>query len=406
MSGYRAVWRIRGAPTLLVIGVAARLGIGMTPIVLLLLVAETTGRYALGGLTVAAYALAGTVVNPLVARLHGPRVLLVSALVHAACLLVLACVTALPVLVVVAAAAGASYPPLTGTVRRAWTTLTDRTHPARHAALAAETSLFELVHVIGPLLVAASVAVTGGFQAALIFAAAVTVLGGAVLRSEGRPVAGSRGALRAPGFGELLVCVGMLGTAFGMVTVAVPASVAGPGSAGLLLGLWSAGSAVSGLWFGTRRPARILVPRYAALLALIGCGFVLLAGMPGPVALAVALVVGGAAIAPALTVENDLVCRLVPRPALNEAYTWAVSVAVSASAAGGALAGVIVDGPLGARWAFALAGGLVLIATTVAVLPGGSLLRADRRAAAPKLMIAPAWAHRPVAANETEDRVA
>ena len=35
---YSAVWRLPGAPVLLVVGVIARLGIGMTPLALLLLV--------------------------------------------------------------------------------------------------------------------------------------------------------------------------------------------------------------------------------------------------------------------------------------------------------------------------------------------------------------------------------
>ena len=48
--------------------------------------------------------------------------------------------------------------------------------------------------------------------------------------------------------------------------------------------------------------------------------------MPNPVALGVALVVGGATIAPALTVENNLVGRIAPAAMLNEAYTWVVTV--------------------------------------------------------------------------------
>jgi MFS family permease len=66
---YGSVWRIPGAPTLLIIGVFARLGIGMTPVALLLLVHDATGRYATGGLAVGAYALAGAIANPLTARL-------------------------------------------------------------------------------------------------------------------------------------------------------------------------------------------------------------------------------------------------------------------------------------------------------------------------------------------------
>ena len=38
--------------------------------------------------------------------------------------------------------------------------------------------------------------------------------------------------------------------------------------------------------------------------------------------------IGGATIAPALTVENTLVGRIAPAAMLNEAYTWVVTVSV------------------------------------------------------------------------------
>src|SRR4051812_33282878 len=60
---YRALIRLQGAPTLLIVGVIARLGIGMTPLALLLLVQQRTGRYAIGGVAVGAYAVAGAIAN-------------------------------------------------------------------------------------------------------------------------------------------------------------------------------------------------------------------------------------------------------------------------------------------------------------------------------------------------------
>ncbi|HET9516396.1 MAG TPA: MFS transporter, partial [Actinoplanes sp.] len=61
---YVGVWRMPGGPTLLIVGVLARLGIGMTPLALLLLVKETTDRYAAAGLAGAIYALAGAALSP------------------------------------------------------------------------------------------------------------------------------------------------------------------------------------------------------------------------------------------------------------------------------------------------------------------------------------------------------
>jgi MFS family permease len=384
---YRAVWVIPGAPTLLMVGVLARLGIGMSPLALLLLVEDATGRYAAGGVAVGVYALAGAVANPPVARLAdriGPeRVLLWASVTHAFALTLSALAGSFPLVLVPCLLAGATYPPLTGAVRGAWNDLTSEGHPLRSAALAAETSMFELVYVIGPLLVAVLAQLTHGFEAALIVAAAVTALGAATIARlpvmRIRRPSSRRGMLRAPGFGALLWCVGLLGAGFGMVTVGVPAAAGGSRGA-VLLGLWGVGSAAGGVWFGTRGAAALASRRYALFLAAIGLGFLALAGMPGPVALGIALVAGGVAIAPALTHENDLVSRIAAGAALNEAYTWVITVAVSCSAAGGALAGVLVDRPGGAWRAFVAAGALVMLGAVVAALPGGALARADRLA--------------------------
>ncbi len=421
---YRTVWRIPYAPTLLLAGMVARLGIAMTPLALLLLVEEATGRYAAGGLAAGSYALAGALVNPLTARAAdriGPApVLRICAVVHALVLAALALLAdaALPLSLIVSALAGATYPPLTGAIRGAWTTMTASGPPAvRQAARAAETSLFELIYVLGPLLVAASTLARRGYGPALLLAAAVTLLGGLtvarapVMRLPRR--ATRRPMRRAPGFGTLLVGTGLLGAGFGAVTVGVPAFVAahggGAGLGAVLLGVWAVGSAGGGLWSGTRRPAAQPSRRYAVLLAVIGAGFLALVAVRGPWSLAVVLVVGGVAMAPALTVENHLVSRITPAETLNEAYTWVTTVAITASAAGSAVAGVIVDRPGGGRWAFVLAGGLAFAGALIAGRPGGALVRADRqiadrlRAAADVARTLPAC--RPVPADRSSDQV-
>lgn len=403
---YLGVWRMPGGATLLVVGILARLGIGMTPLALLLLVKEATDRYAAAGLAGAIYALAGAALSPVAGRVAdriGPSpVLLVTAVAHPLALIGLLFasrggVAALPLIFVASGLAGATYPPLTAAIRRAWTDLTDvgsGRHVLRPAAMAAETSLFELVFVLGPLLVSAFILITRGPAAALLGAAVATFVGTAwiaytpVMRGWRRRETDDRttglGPLKVSGFPALLVCVGALGTAFGAAGVIVPAYATGHGGgdslAGVLLGVWGVGSAIGGIWFGTRRPAMALTRQFAWLLAAVAVSFVVLAAMPNPLALGIALVVGGATIAPALTVENNLVGRIAPGGMLNEAYTWVVTVSVGASAAGGAIAGVIVDRPGGVPWAFVFAGSVLMVAAVVAALPGGAMARADERA--------------------------
>jgi MFS family permease len=399
---YQGVWKIPGAPVMMTFGILGRLGIGMTPLALLLVVESVTGRYSLAAVAGAIYAIAGAALSPVAGRVAdrvGPTpVLLVTAITHPLALVALLLVADSGLVYAAAAVAGATYPPMSAAIRGAWTDLTDPAsgrYALRNSALAAETTLFELVFVLGPLLVAAFVLVADA-KAALIGAGVVTLVGTVVV-ALGRAMrtwqphprhahARGLGPLRVGGFPALLLCVFGLGVAFGAAGVTVPAyaeseGVADPESvAGVLLAVWAVGSAAGGLWFGTRKPALNMHRQFAWLLTALSASFAVFAIMPNPVALGVALIVGGATIAPALTLENTMVGRIAPPSMLNEAYTWVVTIAIAASAVGGAGAGLLVD-RLGVPWAFLLGSAGVAIAAVVAAAPSGSIARADARAA-------------------------
>ncbi|RQX57203.1 MFS transporter, partial [Micromonospora chalcea] len=83
---YQGVWRIPGAPMLLILGIIGRLGIGMTPLALLLVVEQVTGRYSLAAVAGGIYALSGAALSPVAGRIAdrvGPTpVLVATALAH------------------------------------------------------------------------------------------------------------------------------------------------------------------------------------------------------------------------------------------------------------------------------------------------------------------------------------
>ncbi|HKT02271.1 MAG TPA: MFS transporter, partial [Rugosimonospora sp.] len=375
---YARIWRLPGAPLLVVAGLVARLSIAMTPLALLLLVRQLTGEYTPAALTCAAYALAAAVAGPAAGRLsdrYGPTpVLLVTGLAHPAALSILLLATRGPhplgPVLAAAVLAGGTYPPLTAAVRGAWNHATEPDtgrHELRATALAAETALFELVFVTGPLLVALFLALASP-SAAIVASAAVTLTGtltvarSRIMRSfrphPARVHTRGLGPLRVPGFPALLTCAGGLGFTFGAGGVTVPAYATGHGTrglAGLLLAIWAVGSTAGSFWYGGRHPRQPLSRQLVLLFGAVGMTLCVLAVAPGLVAFGVALAACGVTIGPALTVVNALVARLTPMAMMNEAYTWVITTSVAANAVGAAVAGVVVD-RAGTGWALATAG--------------------------------------------------
>jgi hypothetical protein len=296
------------------------------------------------------------------------------------------------VLWAVAALLGACLPPLTATVRSTWSDLTAKPEASalRETAQALETTAFELVFVLGPMVVGGLAVLTD--PAVSLVVAAVLAFGGTLAVASGRATrawrpAVDRAATRglgpavAAGMPLLLSVASGLAFAFGVVGVAIPAFAAdrtggdADGLAGLLLGLWGVGSVTGGLWFGTRRFRRSLPTQWALTLGAVAAGLATLALVPSAGIMAVALLVGGVTLAPALTVENALVSRIAPAGMVNEAYTWVATVVFASSAAGAALAGILVERDGGVALAFALAAMTTAAGAVAAAVPRSTLRR-------------------------------
>lgn len=181
LSPYRAIVRTPQVPRLVSTALLGRLIIGMAGLAIVLLVRDAGGSFALAGLTTGAFALASGIASPLIGRMVDrggqTRVLLACAVVCAGAFSSLALVAGrgpnglLPLL---AAAGGATIPPVGACMRSLWSSMLGHGSQLQ-TAFAFEATVQEAIFITGPLLVVVLVAVASPAAAMLAIAAAVLV---------------------------------------------------------------------------------------------------------------------------------------------------------------------------------------------------------------------------------------
>jgi MFS family permease len=386
-GGAQIYWKILRRRTVLAPFSAsslARLTIPMTPLGIILLVHSARGSYALAGFVTGAYALGVAVGSPVLGRAMDregqSRVVRCSAVVSAALLASLALLAdagaPFGVLAAVAAAGGATCPPLTAAMRVTWRLVLD-TEQEQRAGYAVDAASQDGSYIIGPLLLSLLLVLTPPVGPLLITAGVLAV--GALAYSV-LPPARVRTAVAGPGgptrhhlllrdgaVVAVLVagaCLSIgLGTVDTSLTAAAMSVLHDPGELGYLFAPIAAGSVVGGLVYGAIAGREDERRRAPVLLGLFGAGLGLLALLMshGPAAwwvLAPALLVVGLVISPNLIILQNLLDELVSRTRQVEAQAW-MSTSVTVGVAGGnALAGWLIDrhGVPGA-----LAGGTVVV---------------------------------------------
>ena len=380
---YLDVLRVPSVTRLLLSAVVGRMPTGMAGLAIVLLVRAAGGSYAVAGMVAGTYSAALAVTSPLLGRLVDrvgqTRVLAgcaaASALSFGA--LAVAGTGASPlVLAGLAALAGASIPPVGACMRALWSVVLADDDQLQ-AAFAVESTVQELIFVVGPPLVALLAAAISP-AAALVGTAALLLAGVGVFATTPtsrawRPARRSgdwAGALRSPGVRAVLATIVLLAAAFGTVEVTVVAGAEQLGSrtlAGPLLALWAVGSMAGGLAFGSRASARGPERRMVPLLLLVVAGIALLAVASGVVQLAAGMVLAGLGIAPAIACLYLLVDRLAPAGTVTEAFTWVTTAFSSGIAAGNALGGSLVHG-IGADRTFLVGAGGIAAAALLARL--------------------------------------
>ena len=368
LQRYAEVLSPAGATSALLASVVGRLSVGMNGLALLILVRATSGSYATAGAVAAAYAVSLAVGSPSRARSAdrrgAARILALCAVIHPAAVvgLVLFADAGAPTLALVGAALlmGVTVPPLGSVMRALWGSLV--VPAALPTAYALESVVVELCFVVGPLLVA--LLVGAGQSVPLIVSATAATVGALWLASSGRVRATQphpersvhlAGPLVNPVVRACLLNALFVGAGFGTIEVGVLAFVREEGSAGVatgvVLAVWSLGSMVGGLVYGSLRPRAPATRQLPALVTAVAVGACLPVLAPGVVALGALLALSGSTIAPFSACNSVLLGASAPTGTVTEAFAWNASMIFGGAAAGTAVAGVLIDA-YGARAAF------------------------------------------------------
>lgn len=386
---YLELLRAPGALAFSASGFVGRMSMSMYGLGTVLLIALMTGRYGQAGTVAAAgsvgYAVFGPVIATRADRLGQRRVLVaqtaVFALVSAVFITCAELRAPFWTLLLTGIAAGGSMPSTGSMVRTRWSSMIEGDRRRLHTAFALESVNDELIFVIGPALVtvlATQVAPASGIGTASLLCIVGTLLFAAQRRTEPAPMprplaAGGQAGVRIrPGLRAVVrrlssaslpasgivtlapafLLIGAMFSGIDLSTVAFAAELGHRPVAGLILGTFALGSAVGGLWYGSRHWQAPLGRRFTITAALTVVGVSTFWAMPGLLALDAVGFLAGLAISPTLMTGYGILERQAPPHRTTEALAWLSSTISVGVALGSAFSGHIIDA-YGARWSFA-----------------------------------------------------
>jgi MFS family permease len=401
--GYLALLRMPQAVRFSAAGMLGRVPMSMFGLGTVLLVVATTGKYGLAGAVAGAGSVGYAICSPQLARLADRfgqhRVLRpVAAFFAVSTIAFVTCAELrLPIWIVALTGclAGASMPSLGSMVRARWSALLGDS-PLLHTAFAFESVADEIIFVLGPAVVtllATEFLPASGVLVAMVACLAGTLLFAAQRGTEPTPtqpeaapngLARRRRRLPAQVLRTLLPVYFFLGAMFATIDLSTVDFAQREGHkplAGLILGAFALGSAIGGLWYGSRSWRASLERRFTITLCIAIAGFCTLWTLPGLLSLALAGLLAGLAISPTLIGGFSLVEHNAPEARKTEGMAWLSSSISVGVAAGSAVAGQIID-KAGPRWGYGFAACCGVGAVLVCVLGlGGSRARRDTQAA-------------------------
>ena len=362
MRAYLTILKIPGALAFSSAGLLARFGSAMIGIGIVLMASSMYGSYGIAGALAAANAIAWAVgtafLGNLVDRYGQRRVMLPVALISAGSLaaMVLFALFHAPLatLFVCTAVSGLTGGSPGALVRARWNYVLTSARDL-HTAYSLESTLDEVSFVVGPVLatwLATSVHPTAGLVAPVLLGAGgalvfyslratepKVVTNAAGTRSAGRFLLGYPGIVSVIGVGLLMGCI------FGSIdvtTVAATTAWDARGTAGLILGAMSLGSAIGGLLYGARGWRSPISTRFVLGACLLGVTVCSLFFATTPVILGFCGFVAGFTIAPTFINANGLIRELVPDSRLTEGLAWmgtslGIGVSIGSTVAGHAV---------------------------------------------------------------------
>ncbi len=354
---YRGLLREPGTIPVLAASIGARLGVGTFVIPLILTVQQATGSFASAGVVSAAFSVGvtgaapvrGRLVDTFGARRALPPMAIVSALALAA-IAVVAGDVPMALLVVLAAAAGMTTPPLVASMRLEWQRLLGVGDPRLTQAYALESAVQTASFVVGPLVAGLGIALVGA-PSTLGASATILLVGTIVFAELARAAATPRDAnavspIRRPGVRTLVLATALADVALGAIDVAATAiaeEAGRPGLAGLLLALSAVGALVGAFLYGLRSWDAPVWAQIAAIALATAAAVGLLAVSDALVVVGPLLLLAGVPTAAhwaASSIGLDVACG---GRAGAEAFTWLTAANGVGIAAGSLVAGAASD---------------------------------------------------------------
>lgn len=393
LSTYRSALGLSG-PGFVVISFLARLPLAMAQLGTLLMVSEATDSYGVGGACAGAIAVGNAIGGPVSGavtdRLGQRAVLVVQSVVAGSALLLLVALTGTvpwPLLVVVAAVAGLTLPPIGPLARVRWQRMATGHHARRRlidTVFSLESVMDEISFVLGPALVGVF-AIAFSTSTAMVIAGAMTLVFGTAfgLHRTGLLVAGpepagaaTSGRLLTPAMVSLLLGMLAMGVIFGssQAATSVLATDAGqPGLTGVVQAVLGIGSAIAGLSL-PMLGGRIALSRrwvlFAIGLLVFAAPLLLVQGLGW---LIVVLAVLGLVVAPYMITLFTLAERVVSQSRIGLAMALVGGFVGLGYAVGSSIAGRLSDwGGHTPGYAVTVAAGAVAVVTA---LVGRQLLR-------------------------------